>query len=576
MSRETRLDTLPLLSEASHGEEEINEGSCWRKALDLEEAKNQIYFSLPMIITSVFYYSITLVSVMFAGHLGDLELAGATLANSWATVTGFALMVGDGCREGRTKGRWWKRVLDFGEAKKQVFFAVPMVLSNLFYFSITMVSVMFAGHLGELELAGSTLANSWATVTGFAFMTGLSGALETLCGQGFGAKMYRMLGIYLQASCIISFLFSVIISILWFYTEPILVLLHQDPEISRTAALYMKYLIPGLFAYGFVQNILRFLQTQSIVIPLVLFSFIPLGIHFGIVYSLVNRTSLGFKGAPLAASISIWISFLLLATYVIFAKKFENTWKGLSSESFHYILRNLKLALPSAAMVCKAYLLFSCSKCPASLEFWAFEILVFLAGLMPNSEITTSLIAICVNTENIAYMITYGLSAAASTRVSNELGAGNPNRAKHAMEVTLKLSVLLALAVVLTLAFGHDVWAGFFSDSRSIIKKFAEMTPLLAVSIAIDAIQGILSGVARGCGWQHLAVWANLGTFYLIGMPIAGVLGFKFKLYVKGLWIGLICGLSCQAGTLTLITLHRKWTKIDLPADRNKEIPISA
>ncbi|KAK6230604.1 hypothetical protein QUC31_002122 [Theobroma cacao] len=92
MSRETRLDTLPLLSEASHGEEEINEGSCWRKALDLEEAKNQIYFSLPMIITSVFYYSITLVSVMFAGHLGDLELAGATLANSWATVTGFALM----------------------------------------------------------------------------------------------------------------------------------------------------------------------------------------------------------------------------------------------------------------------------------------------------------------------------------------------------------------------------------------------------------------------------------------------------------------------------------------------------
>ncbi|XP_021287560.1 protein DETOXIFICATION 18-like isoform X1 [Herrania umbratica] len=484
MSRETRLDTVPLLSVAIHGEEEeeISDGSCWSQALDLEEAKNQIYFSLPMIITSVFYYSITLVSVMFAGHLGDLELAGATLANSWATVTGFALM------------------------------------------------------------------------------TGLSGALETLCGQGFGAKMYRMLGIYLQASCIISFLFSVIISILWFYTEPILVLLHQDPEISRTAALYMKYLIPGLFAYGFVQNILRFLQTQSIVIPLVLFSVIPLGIHFGIVYSLVNRTSLGFKGAPLAASISIWISFLLLAMYVVFAKKFENTWKGLSSESFHYILRNLKLALPSAAMVC--------------LEFWAFEILVFLAGLMPNSEITTSLIAICVNTESIAYMITYGLSAAASTRVSNELGAGNPNRAKHAMAVTLKLSVLLSLAVVLTLAFGHDVWAGFFSDSRSIIKKFAEMTPLLGVSIAIDAIQGILSGVARGCGWQHLAVWANLGTFYLIGMPIAGVLGFKFKLYVKGLWIGLICGLSCQASTLTLITLHRKWAKIDLPEDRNNEISI--
>ncbi|KAK8638266.1 hypothetical protein V6N13_136702 [Hibiscus sabdariffa] len=418
-----------------------------------------------------------------------------------------------------SNGRCWKKVVDFAEAKVQILFAVPMVLCNVFYFSITLISVMFAGHLGDVELAASTLANSWATVSGFAFMTGLSGALETLCGQGFGAKMYNMLGIYLQASCIISFFFSIIISIMWVFTEPILVFLHQDPEISRIAALYMKHLIPGLFAYGFLQNILIFLQTQSIVIPLVVFSIIPLGIHFGIVYSLVNKTSLGFKGAAMAASISIWISFLSLAMYVIFANRFKNTWKGWSFESFDYIIRNSKLALPSAAMVC--------------LEFWAFEILVFLAGLMPNPEITTSLVAICVNTVDIADMITYGLSAAASTRVSNELGAGNPNRAKHAATVTLKLSILVSLVVVLTLALGHNVWSGFFSDSHSISKKFAEMTPLLAVSIAIYAIQSILSGVARGSGWQNLVVLANVGSFYFIGMPIAVLLGFKFKFYIQ-------------------------------------------
>ncbi|MFQ6669036.1 hypothetical protein Gotur_034439 [Gossypium turneri] len=425
----------------------------------------------------------------------------------------------NGCRPEGTNARCWKKVMDLAEAKTQIMFAVPMVLSNVFYFSITMVSVMFAGHLGEVELAGSALANSWATVTGFAFMTGLSGALETLCGQGFGAKMYKMLGIYLQASCIISFFFSIIISVLWSFTEPILVLLHQDPEISRAAAVYMKFLIPGLFAYGFLQNILRFLQTQSIVIPLVVFSIVPLGIHFGIVYSLVNKTSLGYKGAPMAASISIWISFLLLALYVLFANKFQNTWTGFSFESFRYIIRNSKLALPSAAMIC--------------LEVWAFEILVVLAGLMPNSEISTSLVAICVNTEAIAFMITIGLSAATSTRVSNELGAGNPNQAKHAMVVTLKLSILLAVAVVVSLSLGHDIWAGFFSDSHSINKKFAEMTPLLIPSIAVDAIQGVLSGAVRGCGWQRVTVLANLGAFYFIGMPIAIVLGFKFHLYVK-------------------------------------------
>ncbi|KAG8472368.1 hypothetical protein CXB51_034239 [Gossypium anomalum] len=411
-----------------------------------------------------------------------------------------------------------RNVLDVEEAKTQILFSLPMILTNVFYYAIALVSVMFAGHLGELDLAGATLANSWANVTGYAFMVGLSGALETLCGQGFGAKTYNILGIYLQASCIISFLFSIIISILWFYTEPILIFLHQQPDIAKRADAYLKYQIPAVFAFGLIQNVLRFLQTQSVVMPLVLFSGLPLVLHFGIAYTLVYWTSLGLEGASIAASISFWISFLLLITYVAFSNKFEHTWEGFSFESFGYIIPDLKLALPSAAMVC--------------LEYWAFEILVLLAGLMPNSEITTSLVAI-VNTEAIAFNFTYGLSAAASTRVSNELGAEKPEKAKKAMAVTLQLVVLLALIVVLALAFGHDTWAGFFSDSASIIKDFATMTPFLAISIAVDSFQSVLSGVARGIGWQHMVVVVNLASYYVVGMPIAAIAGFKFKLYAK-------------------------------------------
>lgn len=78
--------------------------------------------------------------------------------------------VGDDRGEEETKGGWGKRVLDVEEAKKQMLFSLPMILTNVFYYSITLVSVMYAGHLGELELAGATLANSWAVVTGIAFM----------------------------------------------------------------------------------------------------------------------------------------------------------------------------------------------------------------------------------------------------------------------------------------------------------------------------------------------------------------------------------------------------------------------
>lgn len=152
-----------------------------------------------------------------------------------------------------------------------------------------------------------------------------------------------------------------------------------------------------------------------------------------------------------------------------------------------------------------------------------------------------------------------------STRVSNELGAGHPDRAKHAMGVTLKLSLVLGLCFVLALVFGHDIWIQMFSSSTTIREEFATITPLLAISILLDAIQGVLSGlissfsfnmccvckldlqlkilngkivfdnagVARGCGWQHLAASINLATFYLIGLPISCLLGFKTNLQFK-------------------------------------------
>lgn len=47
--------------------------------------------------------------------------------------------------------------------------------------------------------------------------------------------------------------------------------------------------------------------------------------------------------------------------------------------------------------------------------------------------------------------------------------------------------------------------------------------------------------MARGCGGQHLVVYINLAMFYLIGMPIAVVLGFKLKQYAKVTNTAFIC-----------------------------------
>ncbi|CAD6217976.1 unnamed protein product [Miscanthus lutarioriparius] len=443
---------------------------------------------------------------------------------------------------------WVERVVDTAEARAQLGFAVPMVLTSMAYYGIPLVSVMFSGHLGDVHLAGATLGNSWATVTGYAFVTGLSGAMETLCGQAYGAGLYRMLGLYLQSSLIMSAAVSAAVSALWWFTEPVLLFLRQEPEVSRAAAAFVQAQVPGLFAFAFVQCLLRYLQTQSVVLPLVVCSVAPFALHVALTHLLVNVLGLGLAGAGAAVSATFWVSCLMLLAYVLRSGAFSETWKGFSSEAFKYVPPTVKLATPSAVMVC--------------LEYWAFELLVLIAGLLPNSTVSTSLIAMCTSTEAIAYMITFGFSAAVSTRVSNEIGAGNVERAKNAVSVTMKLSVFLAVTFVLLLAFGHGLWARLFSGSATIVSAFGAITPLMVISIVLDSAQGVLSGVARGCGWQHLAAVTNLVAFYFVGMPLAILFAFKLDLRTRGLWAGLICGLTCQACTLLVITVRTKWSNL--------------
>lgn len=65
---------------------------------------------------------------------------------------------------------WLDKIIDVAEAKHQIVLALPMILTNVAFFFIPLVSVMFAGRRNELELAASNLANSWAAVSGLDLM----------------------------------------------------------------------------------------------------------------------------------------------------------------------------------------------------------------------------------------------------------------------------------------------------------------------------------------------------------------------------------------------------------------------
>ncbi|XP_074569711.1 protein DETOXIFICATION 16-like [Curcuma longa] len=237
------------------------------------------------------------------------------------------------------------------EVKRLLSLAGPLIATSLLQYCIQVISVMFVGHLSELSLSGASMATSFANVTGFSVLLGMASALDTLCGQAYGAKEFHMLSVHLQRAMFILLFVSIPLALIWTYTSQILIAAGQNSEISAEAGSYAHWLIPSLFAYGLLQCLVKFLQTQNIVFPMLISSGVTAVFHILICWVLVYIFGLGSKGAALATTISYWINVLLLAIYVKFSQACKETWTGFSKESLEDVFDFLTLAVPSAFMV---------------------------------------------------------------------------------------------------------------------------------------------------------------------------------------------------------------------------------
>ncbi|OIV91086.1 hypothetical protein TanjilG_30308 [Lupinus angustifolius] len=327
--------------------------------------------------------------------------------------------------------------------------------------------------------------------------------------------------------------------------ERILVFIGQDPLIAHESGKFIIWLIPALFAYAIMQPLVRYFQMQSLLFPMLISSCVALCIHIPLCWALVYKTRLHNVGGALALGISNWSNVIFLGLYMRYSSTCEKTRAPISTELFHGIWEFFRFAVPSALMIC--------------LEWWSFELLVLLSGLLPNPQLETSVLSVCLNTISTLYTIPFGIGAAASTRVSNELGAGNPQTARIAVLAAMSLAVLETCVVSATLFGCRHIFGYVFSNEKEVIDYVTLMAPLVCISVILDSIQGVLTGIARGCGWQHLGVYVNLGAFYLFGIPAAATLAFWFKLRGKGLWIGIQVGSFVQTLLLSIITSGINW-----------------
>ncbi|XP_044958520.1 protein DETOXIFICATION 16-like [Hordeum vulgare subsp. vulgare] len=433
------------------------------------------------------------------------------------------------------------------EAKRLLRLAGPLAAGGILRSSLQLVSVMFVGHLGELPLAGASLATSLANVTGFSLLVGMSSALDTLCGQAFGARQYHLLGLYKQRAMLVLALACVPIAVVWANTARILVLLGQDGAIAAEAGAYARWLLPALVPYVPLVCQIRFLQTQSIVVPVMVSSGVTSLNHILVCWVLVHKVGLGSKGAALASAVSYSTNLAILCLYTRLSGACRSTWTGFSMEAFAFkeLRQFAELAVPSAMMVC--------------LEWWSFELLVLLSGLLPNPKLETSVLSICLNTGALMFTVPSGLCAAISTRVSNELGAGRPQVARLATIVVICMALFAGSVISITMILLRKSWGYMYSNEEEVVTYIARMIPVLGVSFFIDGIHTSLSGVLYGCGEQKIGARVNLAAFYLAGIPLAVLLAFVLHLNGMGLWLGIVCGSLTKLVLLVWIVLSINW-----------------
>ncbi|CAK8537203.1 unnamed protein product [Lathyrus sativus] len=283
------------------------------------------------------------------------------------------------------------------ESKKLWNIAGPAIFSRITSFSMLVITQIFGGHLGELELAAISIAVNVIVGFNFGVLLGMASALETLCGQAFGAKQYHMLGVYLQRSWIVLFICCILLSPMYIFTTPLLRVLGQPENVAVLTGEVTMWMIPLQLSLAFQFPLSRFLQCQLKTAAIAWVSLIAFLIHILVSWLFVFKLQLGVIGAAATLNFSWWALTVGLYVYTV-CGGCPLTWKGFSMEAFSGLWEFLKLSTASGVMLC--------------LESWYYKILIVMTGNLPDADIAVGALSICMNINSLEFMIPLAFFAA--------------------------------------------------------------------------------------------------------------------------------------------------------------------
>jgi MATE family multidrug resistance protein len=429
--------------------------------------------------------------------------------------------------------------------------AVPIVAVQVGIMLLGVVGTIYVGHVSAQALASVALGNLYLYGL-FTFGMGTLWAVDPIVTQALGARDHDGASLGVQRGLVLAVVLGVLLTLACLPAEAVLRLLREPPELVPEAARFVRLtapsMLPSLLFVPLRQTLQAMHRPRAIVFAIVACNVVNLAMNELFVRGRFGMPAMGSMGAALAITAARYTQFGAL---VLFAgprlKPFMRPWRQ-AAFAVDPLLRTLRIGLPIGAQ--------------SSVEFTTFAMISIFAGWFGANAIGGHQVAI--NLASLMYMVPLGVGSAAAVLAGRAIGAGDmPHARRVAASALLCGPGFMVFSAGLLFVFAHQL-ASVWTSVPEVVRVAAALIPIASVFQVFDGVQVVSAGILRGAGDTRAPLLANLTGFWLMGMPVSLVLGFRAHLGIVGLWWGFVAGL----GGVALVLLFRVRHVLSRPVGR--------
>ncbi|WP_127753530.1 MATE family efflux transporter [Devosia sp. 1566] len=436
------------------------------------------------------------------------------------------------------------RVSWIAELRATFALAWPLVIAQLAQNALATTDVIMLGWLGPSQLAAGTLATTFL----MPFLVGgigLVGAVAPLVAQARGARDTRSIRhIVRQGLWAAAILALVLTPIIW-QIRPVFALLGQDPAATLLAEEYIHVaiwlLFPALGIVAFRSLLAAFDATRVVLLITVGGVVVNALANYGLIFGNWGLPRLELRGAALATLLTNIVMFTAMAIFVLRHRRFRrlHLLHRLWAADWKRLGQIFRVGTPIGITVLAEVGLFTAS--------------ALLMGRLGTDEVAAHAIALqCAST---AFMVPLGLGTAATVRVGHAFGRGDPIGIARSGWTAFGLGTgFMACSALVFLAFGPAIVTIFLDPDQpanhNALALAASFVAVAGLFQIVDGAQVVAAHALRGLSDTKIPMVVAIIGYWLVGMPVAYLLGFTFDMRGVGIWIGLAVGLGFVAVVL--------------------------